>query len=315
MLLRSCCTFWSAPWTCASHPVSPLATGFTQSTVHDDSDVAAGSAAGAVVAVVAVGAGAAADAEAAADGPAQLPSASVMTRSNWALTASPSAVPYFLTRAVLTCAADMPGPDAGSTDTTAIAFPNDMSRSKYPMTHESWLPLPPPPAAAVNWLVSALVHWPGGPPWARAAPPPPAHAVTVNAAAAAASGPASRSCFCVLMNAMDSPLIRFVLALIARPGLLRSHVGSAPLAEPVAGDNAGAARGAEIRGPVGRRHRRRGLPSRNEVLVLEREQQHGGDQAGQGQPAGRRVQEALAYYARARIEHRDGVTAWRKAGG
>src|SRR6185437_14721423 len=103
--------------------------------------------------------------------------------------------------------------------------------------------------------VSALVQWPGGPPWVRAAPPPPAHAVTVNAAAATASGPASRSCFCVLMNAMDSPLIRFVLSLIARLRLLRFHVGAAPLAEPVPGDNAGTARSAEIRGPVG--HRRR----------------------------------------------------------
>jgi hypothetical protein len=148
MVLRSCCTFWSAPWTCASHPLSPLATGFTQSTVHDDSDVAAGSAAGVVGSVESVGAGAAAGAEAGADGPAQLPSESVMTRSNWALTALPWAVPYFLTRADLTWAADMPGPDAGSTDTTAIAFPNDMSRSKYPTMHESWLP--PPPAAAVN---------------------------------------------------------------------------------------------------------------------------------------------------------------------
>ena len=46
-------------------------------------------------------------------------------------------------------------PDAGSTDTTAIAFPNDMSRSKYPMMHESWLALPSEPAAAVNWLTSA----------------------------------------------------------------------------------------------------------------------------------------------------------------
>jgi hypothetical protein len=37
----------------------------------------------------------------------------------------------------------------------AIALVNDMSRSKYPMTHDSWLALPPEPAAAVNWLTSA----------------------------------------------------------------------------------------------------------------------------------------------------------------
>jgi hypothetical protein len=49
----------------------------------------------------------------------------------------------------------MLAPDAGSTDTTAIAFANDMSRSKYPMMHESWLVLPPEPPAAVNWLTSA----------------------------------------------------------------------------------------------------------------------------------------------------------------
>jgi hypothetical protein len=30
-----------------------------------------------------------------------------------------------------------------------------MSRSKYPMMHESWLALLPEPAAAVNWLTSA----------------------------------------------------------------------------------------------------------------------------------------------------------------
>jgi hypothetical protein len=35
-----------------------------------------------------------------------------------------------------------------------------MSRSKYPMMHESWLALLPEPAAAVNWLTSAWVHWP-----------------------------------------------------------------------------------------------------------------------------------------------------------
>jgi hypothetical protein len=44
-------------------------------------------------------------------------------------------------------------PDAGSTDTRAIAFPNDMFRSVYPMAHASWLALPP--AAAVSWLTSA----------------------------------------------------------------------------------------------------------------------------------------------------------------
>ncbi len=34
------------------------------------------------------------------------------------------------------------------------------------MAHESWLSLLPAPAAAVNWLTSALVHWPGAAPWA-----------------------------------------------------------------------------------------------------------------------------------------------------
>ena len=104
---------------------------------------------------LAVGTGAAAGAVDGAADPPQLLSESVTACSNWALMASPSAVPYLLTRAALTWAADMLGPDAGSTDTTAIAFPNDMSRSKYPMTHESWLSLPPAPAAAVNWLTSA----------------------------------------------------------------------------------------------------------------------------------------------------------------
>ena len=71
--------------------------------------------------------------------------------------ASLSVVPYLPTTADLIWAVDMLA-DAGSTDTTAIAFPNDMSRSKYPMAHESWLSLPPVPPAAVNWLTSALVH-------------------------------------------------------------------------------------------------------------------------------------------------------------
>ncbi len=119
---------------------------------------------------------------------------------------SPWVVPYLLTRAALTWAADMLGPDAGSTDTTAIAFPNDMSRWKYPMMHESWLSPPPPPAADLNWLTSALVHWPGAAPWVGTAPPPP-QAVTVNAVAATASTPA-RNCFlCALMIAMILPFI------------------------------------------------------------------------------------------------------------
>ena len=94
------------------------------------------------------------DVEAAAY-PSQLVPASVATCSNWALMASLSVVPYLLTRAVLIWAADMLVPDAGSTDTTAIAFPNDMSCSKYPMMHEFSLPLPAPPPAALNWLTSA----------------------------------------------------------------------------------------------------------------------------------------------------------------
>jgi hypothetical protein len=139
--------------------------------------------------------------------PPQLLFESVTTCPYWALMASPSAVPYLLTRAALIWAADMLVPDAGSTDTTAIAFPNDMSRSTYPMAHDSWLALPPEPASAVNWLTSAGVHWPGADPWAGAAAPPPPHAVTVNAVTAAASDPASRSCFlCALMNTMIPPL-------------------------------------------------------------------------------------------------------------
>src|SRR5690242_9956040 len=119
--------------------------------------------------------------------------------------ASPAAVPYFLSRAALIWAGDMLESDAGTTDTTAIALPNDMSRSKYPMMHESWLALPAEPPAAVNWLISALVHWPAAEPWAGAAPLPP-QAVTVTAATAAASEPARRNCFLpVLMNAMVFP--------------------------------------------------------------------------------------------------------------
>src|SRR5579863_5207148 len=121
--------------------------------------------------------------------------------------ASPSALPYLLTRAALTWASDRLAPDAGCTDATAIAFPNDMSRSKYPMMHESWLALPPEPAAAVNWLTSAAVHWPGAAPWAGAAGPPPPHAVTINTVRAA-SDPASRSCLeCALVNTMILPFI------------------------------------------------------------------------------------------------------------
>jgi hypothetical protein len=98
----------------------------------------------------------------------------------------------------------MLAPDAGSTDTTAIAFPNDMSRSKYPMMHESWLFLPLPPPAAVNWLTSAPVQRPGAAPWAEAAGLPPPHAVTVKAVTAAASDPARRSC---LLRALMSTMI------------------------------------------------------------------------------------------------------------
>ena len=114
----------------------------------------------------AVGTGAAAGAVDDAADPAQLLSESVTVCSNWALMTSPWVVPYLLTRAALTWAVDKLAPDAGSIDTAAIAFPNDMSRSKYPMMHESWLSLPLPPPAAVNWLTSALVHWPGAAPWA-----------------------------------------------------------------------------------------------------------------------------------------------------
>jgi hypothetical protein len=60
-----------------------------------------------------------------------------------------------LTTAAMTWAADMLLPDAGSTDKTAIAFPNDMSRSNYLMAHESWLSLPSASVAALNWLTSA----------------------------------------------------------------------------------------------------------------------------------------------------------------
>jgi hypothetical protein len=85
--------------------------------------------------------------------PPQLVPASVATCSNWVLMASPWVAPYLLTTAASIWEGDMLLSDAGSTDTTAIAFPNDMSRSKYPMMHELSLPLPPP--AAVNWLTSA----------------------------------------------------------------------------------------------------------------------------------------------------------------
>jgi hypothetical protein len=48
--------------------------------------------------------------------------------------------------------------------------------------------------------------------------------------------------------------------------------------------------------------------------VLEHEQHHGEEQAEQGQPAGSRVQEALALYALTRIEYRDCVAARREVG-
>src|ERR1700722_6641500 len=59
----------------------------------------------------------------------------------------------------------------------------------------------------------------------------------------------------------------------------------------------------------------RRLPAQDGVLVLEREQYQGGEQADQGQPAGSGVQEALAFYALARAEDRDGVAAGREVGG
>src|SRR6185437_16782216 len=119
--------------------------------------------------------------------------------------ASPAVVPYLPTRAALIWAADRLA-DAGSTDSTAIAFPNDMSRSKHPMMHESWLPLPSVPPAAVNWLTCDLVHWPGAAPWAGPDEPPPPQAVSVAAVTATASGQASRNRLrCALMNAMISP--------------------------------------------------------------------------------------------------------------
>jgi hypothetical protein len=86
----------------------------------------------------------------------------------------------------------MLAPEAGSTDTTAIAFPKDMSRSKYPMMHESWLAPPPEPAAAVNWLTWAAVHWPGpAPAETEDDDDPPPHAVSAaHTAATAAAGAA-----------------------------------------------------------------------------------------------------------------------------
>src|SRR5690242_15005629 len=104
-----------------------------------------------------------------------------------------------------------------------------------------------------------------------------------------------------------SPLREF------RLGLQGSRRGSASLAEPVSGDNAGTAGGAEVRSPPGNWCRY--LPAQEGVLMLDRDQQHGRGQADERQPAGRRVQETLPFYARARIEHGDGVTAGRKAGG
>jgi hypothetical protein len=76
------------------------------------------------------------------------------------------------------------------------------------MMHESWLLLPPEPAAAVNWVTSARVQWPGDP-WAGVAALPPPHAVTVNAVTAAASDPARRSRLLrALMNTMIPSLIQ-----------------------------------------------------------------------------------------------------------
>src|ERR1700678_3830718 len=114
--------------------------------------------------------------------------------------ASPAAVPYLATKAAATWACDMLSD--GVTDVTAIAFPNDMSRSVYPVMHESSLLLPSEPFAAANWLTSAWVQWPGAAPWAKAGALPPPHAVIVTAVTAATSGPARRHCFLSALNFM-----------------------------------------------------------------------------------------------------------------
>jgi len=168
--------------------------------VHDASDVAVGLAAAAGAEAAGVEAGAVAA--------LQWLLESVMVCWNWASMVPPSLAPYLLTRAALTWAAVLLAPEAGSTATTAIAFPNDMSRSKYPMAHESWLLLASAPDAAVNLLISACVHWPGDDPWAGPAGLPPPHAVTMNAVTATASGPARTNCFPrALLNAMMLPFI------------------------------------------------------------------------------------------------------------
>ena len=151
---------------------------------------------------------------------------SVTTCPNWALMASPSAVPYLLTRAALIWAADMLAPDAGSTDTTAIAFPNDMSRSKYPMAHESWLSPPPVLAADVNWLTSALVHWPGADRWAGPAHAPGRRVRDCKRGHGDGQRPSQEEPLPVRLDEYhDSPLIRaspvwtgFVLSVIAGCG-------------------------------------------------------------------------------------------------
>jgi hypothetical protein len=116
--------------------------------------------------------------------PLQFLAESVMICLNWLSMALPLAVPYLPTTAALIWAGDMLA-DAGATETTAIAFSNDMSRSKYPVMQESWLE-PSEPDAATNLLTSALVQCSG----ADLALPP--HAVTVSAVTAAASGQVSR---------------------------------------------------------------------------------------------------------------------------
>src|ERR1700677_5178166 len=123
--------------------------------------------------------------------------------------ASPSAVPYLATRAAPTWGIDVMPDDAMP---AAIAFPNDMSRSKYPAMHESVLSLPSEPPAAMNSLISVWVQWPGADPWAKAGVLPPPHAVIVTAVTAAASGPARRECFLCTLNSMIPPLIQAVQA-------------------------------------------------------------------------------------------------------
>lgn len=87
------------------------------------------------------------------------------------------------------------------------------------------------------------------------------------------------------------------------------------LAEAVSRDSARAALGTELRNSLGTQRRlgprrTQGLLARGgSVAALEDEQHHTGDEAGQRQPAAGRVQIALAFYARSRIERRDGITA------